>query len=286
MSGRGTRGPFRPFRCAATAGRDDGNWHYGHWLNGRLGAPGVGDLINAILADHGLPPAVVDGADGTVQGYVVDDPTSARAALEPILDLFGLAALEDGRRPDLPRRGCAGRAPIEIADMVSDGKQAVVETRAHAGSPASGGGGAELFAIRFAEYQTISVRHVRFGAPGSRQQTIGFPGVLEAGQGRALLGDWMRRVWSERERVSFAVTQPRADIVPGAIVRLPASGNASDFLVDRNRGRAGPKGLGAADRAVRADAVAILQSRCGSVVAAGGRAAAGAVSRFAGRCRL
>ncbi len=34
---------------------------------GRLGNPEGGQLINAILADHGLPTADVDGADGTVQ---------------------------------------------------------------------------------------------------------------------------------------------------------------------------------------------------------------------------
>ena len=73
---------------------DGGNWHYGHWLNGRLGNPDVGELINAILADHGLPAADVDGADGTVHGYVIDEPGSARAALEPVVELFGLRCCE------------------------------------------------------------------------------------------------------------------------------------------------------------------------------------------------
>ncbi len=222
--------PYPAFPLRGDRWSDHGNWHYGHWLNGRIGAPDVGDLINAILADHGLPPAVVDGADGTVQGYVIDDPTSARAALEPIIDLFGLAALETADGLTFRGEGRQASAPIEIAEMVSDGKEAVVET---VRTPDHQLPVEAVLSFRdpLAEYQTISVRHVRFGAPGSRQQTIGFPGIMEAGQGRALLGDWMRRVWSERERVSFAVTQPRADIVPGAIVRLPASGNASDFLV-------------------------------------------------------
>src|SRR5690606_17013626 len=50
---------------------DHGNWHYGHWLNGRLAAPSVGELINAVLADHGNALAVVDGVEATGHGYVI-----------------------------------------------------------------------------------------------------------------------------------------------------------------------------------------------------------------------
>ena len=72
--------PYPAFPLRADSWADHANWHYGHWLNGRLGAPTVGDLINAILADHGLPAADVDGCDGIVEGFVVDEPSSARAA--------------------------------------------------------------------------------------------------------------------------------------------------------------------------------------------------------------
>jgi hypothetical protein len=75
------------------------------------------------------------------------------------------------------------------------------------------------------------VRSRHLGAIGSRQQSISFPGVLETGQGRALLDDWLKRTWYERETATFSVVQPQVDINPGAIVRIPDSGNSSDFLV-------------------------------------------------------
>ena len=222
--------PFPAFPLRGDRWADHGNWHYGHWLNGRLGAPAVGDLINAILADHGLPQARVEGCEGTVQGYVIDDPSSARAALEPMIELFGLAVLE---QPDgLAFRGEAfAAAPaIEVEEMLSDGENAVVET---VRTPDHQLPAEAVLSFRdaMAEYQTVSVRHSRFGAPGSRQQAIAFPGVLEAGQGRALASDWMRRTWSDRERVSFSVPQPTPGIETGAIVRVPASGNGCEFLV-------------------------------------------------------
>ena len=222
--------PYPAFPLRGDRWSDHGNWHYGHWLNGRIGAPGIGDLINAILADHGLPPAVVDGADGTVQGYVIDDPTSARAALEPILDLFGLAALETADGLVFRGEGAQASAPIEIAEMVSDGRQAVVET---VRTPDHQLPVEAVLSFRdpLAEYQAISVRHVALrsaGQPAADDRLSRHPGgrpgpraarrLDAAGLERARAGELCGDAAAGRHR-------------PGAIVRLPASGNASDFLV-------------------------------------------------------
>ncbi|WP_353642134.1 glycoside hydrolase TIM-barrel-like domain-containing protein [Mesorhizobium sp. WSM2239] len=222
--------PFPAFPALGDRWTDGGNWHCGHWLNGRLGSPDAGALINAILADHGLPAADVAHADGTLHGYVVADPSSARAALEPIVELFDLAVCEEAEGLVFRRRGAQNAPPAEISELVSDGGNPVIET---VRSPDHQLPVELVLAFRepFAEYQTAAVRNVRFGATGSRQQTIDFPGVLETGQGRALLDDWMRRIWSEREQVTFAIAEHRADIRPGAVLRLPAAEVDSDFIV-------------------------------------------------------
>ena len=46
---------------------------------------------------------------------------------------------------------------------------------------------------------------------------------------RLLLEDWLKRVWYQRETVTFSVAQPDANVAPGAIVKLP--GNASELLI-------------------------------------------------------
>jgi hypothetical protein len=211
--------PYPAFPLRGDRWSDHGNWHYGHWLNGRLGNPDVGELINAILADHGLPAADVDGADGTVHGYVIDEPGSARSAIEPLTELFGLAVLETAEGIVFRSEVGQAAAPVEIAEMISDGREPVVET---VRTPDNQLPSEAVLSFRdpLVEHQAISVRHTRTGAPGRSQHAIGFPGVLEAGQGTALIGDWLRRVWNERESATFAVTQPNAEIVPGALVRL------------------------------------------------------------------
>lgn len=219
--------PYPAFPLRGDTWSDNGNWHYAHWLNGRLGNPTIGELINAILADHGLPPASVEGADGTVQGYVIDDPGAARNALEPLADLFGLAVMET---PDgLAFRGATATVgpALELDELISDGRDAVIET---VRMPEHELPTEAVLSFRepLLEYQVISVRQVREGSVGRRQYTIGFPAVLDTGQGRALIGDWLRRAWTERETVSFAVP-PDPQVVPGALLRLP--GRDPEYLV-------------------------------------------------------
>ena len=220
--------PYPAFPRRGERWSDYGNWHYGHWLNGRLGNPTVGELVNAILTDHGLPAAQVDDADGTVQGYVIDEPGSARSALEPLVDLHGLAVLETATGLEFRGLSRAANLPVQIVDLVSDGRDPVVEivrTPDHQ-LPTEA---VLSFRDPLVDYQVISVRQVRTGAAGRSQRAIGFPGVLDAGQGTALIGDWLRRAWNEREHIAFGVAHPKADIAPGTLVRIP--GSEAEYLV-------------------------------------------------------
>ncbi|WP_310323316.1 glycoside hydrolase/phage tail family protein [Aminobacter aminovorans] len=222
--------PYPAFPLQSKVWSDSAGWHRGHWLNGRLNAPSVADLINEILQDHGLPVADVAGVEGTVSGYVVGDPSSARAALEPLIDLFGLSARQEPDRLVFRQAVASQGAAVELTELAFDGESAVVETvrtpdhdlpveaLVSFGDPAN-------------DYQSASARSKRFAANNSRQHTISFPGMLEAGQASALAEDWMRRTWQEREQLSFALAEPRADIVPGCLIKVPASGSDAEFLV-------------------------------------------------------
>lgn len=220
--------PFPPFPLRADRWADGGNWHSGHWLNGRLGTPTLGDLINAILADHRLPAAQVDGADDTVHGYVVDDPASARASLEPIVELFDLVVCEEPGGLVF-RRAANAQTAVQLTELaIEDGGAAVETTRV----PDHDLPGEVVVGFRdpMAEYQAASTRVVWAGA-GPQQHRLSFPGMLEAGQGRQLAQAWLQRLWGSREDVSFAVAGPRGDVTPGSLVTLPASGSNAEFLI-------------------------------------------------------
>lgn len=221
--------PFPAFPLIGETWRDGGNWAKGHWLNGRLSGATAGDVVQAILSDHGLPAADVDKADGTLHGYVVAEPQSARAALEPIAGLFGLSATQDGEVLRFSSESAAGE-PVEPADLVADGDTVFRAERAPDHQLPT-----ELslaFHDPMRGHQARTARAVRVGATGLRQETIAFPGVIETGTARSLAEDRLRRLWAGRDTISFDLPPTEIGVVPGRAVRLPGHAGDAEFLVE------------------------------------------------------
>lgn len=215
--------PFPAFPRRGDVWGDGGNWQLGHWLNGRLEGVELSDLINAILADHGLPPAETRAADGIVQGYVIDEPGSARGALEPLIDLYGIAAIERPEGLELRTARAAMQQAQAIEDLVveEDGPAAERTRVPDHELPAEA---VLVFRDHLADFQSVAARAVREVAAGRRQHVMGFPGVLEREHGRALIAAWLDRAWSERETVALALPPHAPEVEAGAVVTVPAFG--------------------------------------------------------------
>lgn len=221
--------PFPAFPLVGAAWRDGGNWAKGHWLNGRLSGAAVGDVVQAILADHGLGLADVEKADGTLHGYVIAEPQSARAALEPIMDLFGLSAGEDGGMVRFASEAAAD-APVLPADLVADGETVFRAERVPDHQLPT-----ELsvaFRDPMRDHQSRTARAVRVGADGLRQETIAFPGAIETGTAQSLAEDRLRRLWAGRDTVAFDLPPNEVEVVPGRRVSLPGHAGEAEFLIE------------------------------------------------------
>jgi hypothetical protein len=240
--------PFPAFPLAREVWGDGDNWLLGHWLNGRLAGAGAGDLIGAILADHGLPAADTTGAAGWAAGYVVAEPTSPRAAIEPIAELFGLDLRVDGDRLSLRADGATAGAALTLEALVepSDGGAVTAVREAEHALP-----GEALVAFRdpMADYRAASARQVRAGAANPGQETLAFSGSLERPAAEALAADWLKRRWRGRDTVSFSLPAGERRVAPGALLRLPDVDG--DYLV-----REVEEGLTRQVKAVRVDRLA------------------------------
>jgi hypothetical protein len=105
--------PFPAFPDLSSYWSDAANWQTGHWLNGRLEGAPIGTLVETLASD--LLPASTPlsvAVDGFVDGYVVDRPMSARAALEPLSNLFGFEAVASSGV--LRFTGHSGKSAYEI----------------------------------------------------------------------------------------------------------------------------------------------------------------------------
>ncbi|MBS9719896.1 glycoside hydrolase/phage tail family protein [Tianweitania sp. BSSL-BM11] len=220
--------PFPAFPQRGDVWADGNNWLLGHWLNGRLNAVTVADLVSAILADHGLPAADVAGVDGSVHGFIVEEPGTARAALEPIVNLFGLGARDDGER--LRFGGTSTAAAVDVTDFVLEDGGAILETsRVPDGELPT-----ELtlaFRDPFADYQAATVRSIDPRETETRQQALAMPVVLEPASAAALAADRLRDFWAGREEVAFAVQSGAVDLQPGTVIRLPDTKPGIEYLV-------------------------------------------------------
>jgi len=222
--------PFPAFPTRTDVWSDGSNWLLGHWLNGRMNGVAVADLINAILADHGLEAADVTRVHGTVGGYVLSDPATARGALEPVVDLFGLTVSGEGGKLVFATEDAADGAAIELDEFaIVDDRPLTTRTRiADHDLPAEV---ALSFIDPSTDYQAGTARAVLSEAPHRGQRHIGFPGVLEPGMAESLLADWLRRRWTAREQISVTVEQTRIDLTPGGTVSLTGEEGAGDFLI-------------------------------------------------------
>jgi len=222
--------PSPAFPARSDVWSDGANWLSGHWLNGRLNEVAVPDLINAILADHGLPPADVARVSGTLAGYVAEGPMSARAALEPIIDLYGLVAADkDGVLTFAGEDAAAGTPALARDFVVAAGRPVCTRTRIPDHElPAET---ALAFSDPGKEYQAAVARTAVAGAGHGGVEQLSFPGALDPALAEALLADRARRKWAAREQVAFAVEQGRIELTPGRTVRIEDEAGATDFLI-------------------------------------------------------
>src|SRR5690606_14116945 len=158
----------------------------------------------AILADHGLPPADTARADGSAIGYVVDRPTTARAAIEPIATLYGIGASEGEDGLVFATEGAGAGAAVQIDELsIEEDRETVERVReADQALPAK----AELsFTDVLNDHQSATAAADYVGAEGTGTSYVSFPGALDPGAARYLVRNLLRRSWDGREEISFAV---------------------------------------------------------------------------------
>jgi len=221
--------PFPAFPLDREVWKDGENWLFGHWLNGRMASVELGDLIDAILGDHGVAGDAA-AADGMVDGYWIAEPSSGRDALSALVELFDLSVSETGGQLRVRTIGAESGAAVDVADPVAaiDGRPAIERTRRpdhDLPSEATLGFGDPMI-----DYQSGAARAEETNTAGQNAAALDFPGGLQAGQAEALVADWLRRAWTGRETIRFATPAADRAAVPGGLISLPGRADG-EFVV-------------------------------------------------------
>ena len=215
--------PFPAFPLATDVWADGANWMTGHWLTGRLGAAPLAETCAAIAADAGVAGLDASQLRGVVDGYVVDRPMSARAALEPLARVFGFDLTENGDGMALRPRG--GRVKAELTDedfLADEGRPAPSFTR---------GSEAELplsvtigFVDVMADYRRSTGASRRLAGAARVETSLDVAMATHDGLVSGLAEMWLQDVWAGRESVRFALPPSTLGLEPGDVVGVTRDG--------------------------------------------------------------
>jgi hypothetical protein len=222
--------PFPAFPQATDVWADGPNWATGHWLNGRLGGASVDGLIRAVLADHGFSDVETVAVGGAVDGFVIDDRMSARAALEPLMAAFAIDALDTGTA--LRFAGRQRRVARTLAgDDLVDGDTVVEVTRGEAAAlPISV---ALTTSDALADYRRVTVDARLGDGDDGRAASADLALVLPVAVAAARAEIWLRDARSARETLRFGLGPAQLGLEPGDIVRLPFGDATKTVLIER-----------------------------------------------------
>ncbi|WP_428029266.1 baseplate multidomain protein megatron [Ancylobacter sp.] len=217
--------PFPVFPRATDVWADGANWQTGHWLTGRLGAAPLAELTVRLAADFGVPGLASGALRGIIEGYVVDRPMTARAALEPLARAFAFDLVERGGELALRPRG--GRVRAELTDeaiATGEGISAPSLVRAAEGElPLSATLG---FIDGTSDYRQATAVSRRLAGAARAETGLDVTMVADPSLAAGLADMWLQDMWAGRDTLSLTLPPSLLALEPGDVVHWERDGRA------------------------------------------------------------
>ncbi len=219
--------PYPAFPLNHLVWSDGANWRLGHWINGRVASQQLGPVIANLLEGYGFSDYDVAALDGLVSGLVIDQPMSAREALQPLELAHFLDAIDDGGAIRFAHRGAGPpRAVLMLDDLVETrpGSDLVRLTRAQETDlPAAA---RVSFSAIESDYRQAVAQSRRLVGASGRVADAQLALVMDAGQAARTADTWLFETWAARERVRFELPPSRLALQPGDLVALDHAGRS------------------------------------------------------------
>lgn len=211
---------------------DGANYARGHWLNGRTSALALSTVVAEICERSGVADYDVSKLYGLVRGYVVDELGSGRAALQPLMLVYGFDAVErDGVLVFSNRTGQANEIidPDRLA-LTAEQDSTLESVRAPVAEVA---GRVRLsFVDADGDYETRAAEAV---FPHEATTTISqseVPLLMTQSEGRSVTERWLAESRVARDTVRFALPPSALGIGAGDVVELAGEAGPALFRLD------------------------------------------------------
>jgi hypothetical protein len=220
--------PAFPYDTALFA--DGGNWQTGHWLNGRLGAGTLADVIAAILTDNGFADFDTSAVSGDLTGYVQGDVSSARTMIEPLMSAFQIDCREAGGRLVFSSRA-ARSAPLGTLDVLADIEDQPLWSETLAQESDVPAAATLDYYDEAGDYESAVARSRRMSAGNDRVSSGAIAGVLAETAAAAAAEEMLRDARLARRSLKLNVAPFLLELEPGDAIALP--GLSGRFRVTR-----------------------------------------------------
>jgi len=225
--------PFPDFPMRESVWSDGPNYALGHWLTGRASAADLADLVHEIVAAAGVEAIDVARLYGTVPGMILEEPDTARAALQPLMLAFGFDAFEAAGLLGFLTRGVARAEALDPGRvLVSDDPLGpVIRER---GSAADLPEAVRLTHLDSESDYRMAEAEARLPAGDLlRTAESSVPIALPRSRGRAIAERWLAELGAARDRVSLSLPPDSLRLVPADVIALPGPGGTETYRIER-----------------------------------------------------
>ncbi|HEX9597272.1 MAG TPA: phage tail protein, partial [Anaerolineales bacterium] len=212
--------PFPAFPARTDIWSDGVNYARGHWLNGRIGAVGLDQLITEICGDYGLSGTQVDESAGLVDGFMIERPMSARDALENLLAAFALDAIESEGILKFRGRKRDSSLTLGADDYVETDAAAPLFALSRAQETELPDSLKLLYAESSNDYRNAVVEARKARGESAREVVLELPCATTQAIAQQRAHVLLQENWSGRETIAFALAPSRLALEPGDVVTL------------------------------------------------------------------
>ncbi|MBI3672356.1 MAG: glycoside hydrolase/phage tail family protein [Rhizobiales bacterium] len=214
--------PFFPARNDVWA--DSTNYGRGHWLNGRIAAIPLGQLIAAVCAAYGFAAIDVAGVEGLVDGFTIDRSMSARDALEDLMAAFAIDAVERDGVLVFRMRGSEpvlSLTPDGLVETVAEASLYSLTRAQETELPAT----VQLAYMETAlDYRRAAVEARRTGGASKREVQLELACAVGQAVAQMRADVALQESWAGRDSFEFALPPTRIELEPGDVVGLDLMG--------------------------------------------------------------
>ncbi len=224
--------PYPQFPARRDVWADSSNYDRGHWLNGRIGAVPLSALIAAVCESFGIADVDSGGVEGLIDGFAIDRPMSGRDALEGLMAVYSIDAVESHGTLRFFMRARAARLGMEEARIVEADPDKPLYALRRAQETELPTAVKLAYMESALDYRVAAVEAKQAGGSSLRNVHIELAGAVSQAQAQKRADVTLQEAWAARESIELALPPSLLRLEPGDVVDLALTQGTISVRID------------------------------------------------------